>query len=299
VIDRASTFANPTIVKLLQNEFIPVAIDQAYQRRQKDNEGDFYRKIAKQGPRDLNATTQGFYIATARGNLLVYNNNRDPQKLRRLMAQSINQFQSWQAAENQVAAIESGEPDKQFNPKPPTKGLVVRVRAKVMRGYARSTNHWKTVFQSSVSRDNLWITKKEHDALLSGSIPKKLQTRIARFHLVDNTRGEPDMWKPEEIRDIQFALTDGIIKGAAHMESEDGTRGYITRLRGKVETSDKRVTKFILVAHGDYWGEGRYTGGAPKGKFPLAVTFRLADGSDTADAIPPQGSRGWIDGYLR
>jgi len=49
---------------MLQTRFVPVAIDQAYQRRQKDTEGDFYRKIAGQGPRNnFQGTTQGFYIA--------------------------------------------------------------------------------------------------------------------------------------------------------------------------------------------------------------------------------------------
>jgi hypothetical protein len=36
-----------------------------------------------------------------------------------------------------------------------------------------------------------------------------------------------------------------------------------------------------------------------KGKFPLEISFTLADGRDTADAIPPQGSRGWLRGYLK
>ena len=59
MLDRESTFANPAIVKLLQTRFIPVAIDQAYQRRQKDNEGKFYQKIANQGPRKIGrGTTQ-------------------------------------------------------------------------------------------------------------------------------------------------------------------------------------------------------------------------------------------------
>jgi hypothetical protein len=65
-----------------------------------------------------------------------------------------------------------------------------------------------------------------------------------------------------------------------------------------VETNDEGVTRFELVAHGDFKGEGPYTRGAPEGKFPLAILFTLADGSDIADKIPPQGSRGWVQGYL-
>jgi hypothetical protein len=52
VLDRESTFADSEIVRLLQTRFVPVAIDQAYQRRQQDTEGEFYRKIAAQSPRN-------------------------------------------------------------------------------------------------------------------------------------------------------------------------------------------------------------------------------------------------------
>ena len=89
MLDRESTFANPEIVKMLRTRFVPVAIDQAYQRRQQDAEGEFYRKIAGQGPRsNFQSTTQGFYIATAQGKLLLYNNNRDPVKVQRLMKET-------------------------------------------------------------------------------------------------------------------------------------------------------------------------------------------------------------------
>ena len=93
MLDRASTFADPEIVKLLQTRFVPVAIDQFYQRQQKDAEGDFYRKIATQGPwKDLNGTTQGLYIATADGKLLGFNNNRGPERIRALLKQSLLHF---------------------------------------------------------------------------------------------------------------------------------------------------------------------------------------------------------------
>ena len=92
---------------MLQTEFIPVAIDQAYQRRQKDTEGEFYRKIAGQGPRNnFQGTTQGFYIATPAGKLLLYNNNRDPQKIRRLLTEKLAQFKSIDAARLQVQPIQ-------------------------------------------------------------------------------------------------------------------------------------------------------------------------------------------------
>ena len=55
----------------------------------------------------------------------------------------------------------------------------------------------------------------------------------------------------------------------------------------------------ISTSSGRFTGEGPFTPGAPEQPFPLAVSFTLADGTDVADAVPPQGSRGWVQGYLR
>jgi hypothetical protein len=66
-----------------------------------------------------------------------------------------------------------------------------------------------------------------------------------------------------------------------------------------IETREGKVTRFDLVAKGEFWGEGTFTRGAPKGRFPLAIGFELADGTDLADKIPPQASRGWLQGYIR
>jgi len=299
VLDRESTFADPEVVKLLQTKFVPVAIDQAYQRRQKDAEGEFYREIAGQGPRsNFNGTTQGFYIATAAGELMAYNNNRGPQRVRRLMQKALDEFPKTKAGSGNVEARKAGRADHRYNPTPPEGGLVVRVRAKVLGGYEETTDPWQAIFQSAVARDNLWITNQEQQALAAGRVPEKLQRRIARYHLVDNTRGEPPMWKDSEIRSVDMSLSDGTLRGSVHLETADGRRGYQAQLFGKVETEGEKVTRLDVVAEGEFWGAGPFTGHAPQGKFPLAVTFALADGSDVADQVPPQGSRGWVAGYL-
>ncbi|MEM7234850.1 MAG: hypothetical protein AAF517_21905 [Planctomycetota bacterium] len=300
MLDRASTFADREIVRLLKTKFVPVAIDQAYQRRQKDTEGDFYRKIAGQGPRsNFRSTTQGFYIATASGDLLLYNNNRDPSKIRRLMKRKLSEFESSPAKSAATSKVESERVDKRYSPKPPKGGLVLRVRAKVLGGYEPTTDRWRTIMHNALSRDNLWLTAEEQNELTRGVLPEALKRRLARYHLVDNTRGEPPMWKKDEVRQLDLALSKGEIKGKVKLGTSDKKRGFEGSLLGYLRTEKGRVTQFDLVARGEFWGEGRYTKRAPKGRFPFAVVFSLADGSDVADAIPPQGSRGWIDGYLR
>ena len=298
MLDRESTFAQPEIVKLLKTKFIPVALDQAYQRRQKDAEGDYYRKIAGQGPRsNFNSTTQGFYIASGSGTLLLYNNNRNPERVLRLMKEKLAEFEK--LPKTKAPAIDASRVDEKWNPKPPAGGLVVRVHAKVLDGYEPTTDRWKAIFQSAMSRDNLWISKSETAALARGEVPATLQQRIARYHLVDNTRGEPPMWNEKEVRSIDMQVKDGKITGTVHLETADGKRGYQADFFGVVELKANKVVRLDMVARGKFWGSGTYTGSPPPGKFPLAVSFTLADGSDVADKIPPQASRGWIRGYIR
>ena len=300
MLDRESTFADPEIVRMLKTSFIPVAIDQAYQRRQNDTEGDFYRKIASQGPRsNFNGTTQGFYIATASGKLLIYNNNRDPERVRRLMTEKLAQFRKLETSDRQGKSIEPKKVDQRFNPTPPEGGLVIRVRAKVLDGYEPTTDKWQRIFQTAMSRDNLWVSKAEHQALVRGEFADSLQQRIAQFHLVDNTRGEPPFWDEKEVRKVHFTSTAGRLNGEAHLETSNHKRGYEAAINGIVEVKDKQVVRFDAVVLGEFWGSGPYTGNPPKGRFPLAISFTLADGSDVADQIPPQASRGWVRGYIR
>lgn len=302
MLDRASTFAKPEIVELLKKDFVPVAIDQAYQRRQQDSEGDFYRRIAGQGPRhDFQNTTQGFYIATPSGKLLLYNNNRDPEKLLRLMRKSLAEFQSNSEPPQDIESTDTDveKVDRRYNPQPPVGGLVLRVRAKVLGGYEPTDNQWRRIFQSALSRDNLWVTAEEHRSLVDGTIADSLAQRIARFHLVDNTRGEPPFWKADEIKSLRLNAEAGRLSGNIRLSNASGDRGFDAELFGDLEADDGVVSKLDFVVRGQFWGEGRYTGGAPKGKFPLAIWFTLADGTDVADRIPPQGSRGWAEGYLR
>ena len=76
------------------------------------------------------------------------------------------------------------------------------------------------------------------------------------------------------------------------------TTSVFATLRGAFTFGQGKLTQLVMLAQGDYWGTGPFTMEPPEGKFPLAIAFRLADGSDIADDIPPHASRGWLDGYL-
>jgi len=196
--------------------------------------------------------------------------------------------------------IARGKPDARYVRIPPVGGLVIRVTSKVLGGYAETDDKWRKLFQQSLGRDNLWVRRDEHQGLVRGAVLESLKKRLARFHLVDNTRGEPPMWKASEIKRLDVSLRNGQLRGTVHLQTASGDRGYKAQLQGVVASKGGRVTRFDIVAKGVFWGEGTYTRGAPKGRFPFAVAFTLATGSDdVADRVPPQGSRGWLDGYIR
>ena len=274
---------------------MPVAIDQWYTRRQQDTEGDFWRQIAGQGPRnDFKGTTQGLYIAGADGKLIAYNNNRGPERIRKLMQQAANDYSHPEG----TGPIERKKTDVKYKTDLPDGAAVVRVSARIEGGYKETDDNWQKLFQSAVSRDNLWITAEEQKSLATGTVSEDLALRIARFHLVDNTRGEPPIWTVDEVREIKLTVDAGKLSGTAKLETKDGKRGYDATLRGElVFKDDGDLSRFDLFVEGDFWGTGQHTMEPPPGKFPLVIAFTLADGTDLGDSIPPHASRGWIDGY--
>lgn len=60
----------------------------------------------------------------------------------------------------------------------------------------------------------MWIRESEWQALLPKDpkvgqeieIPENLVYRLSRFHLIDNTRGEPPMWARNEVRNAALKL---------------------------------------------------------------------------------------------
>ena len=198
-----------------------------------------------------------------------------------------------------VAAIEPGEIVPRWGYTAPEGGLVVRVNTKIPGGYDTPANESQRLFQEGIGRDNFRIRQDEHKALAEGRIEESLLRRLARFHCVDNTRGEPPMWEPDEVQSLSQQRKDSHVEGRVHLKTADGTREFEADLFGFVEALDGTVTRFDLVVKGLFRGEGQYTRGAPKGDFPLGIRFTLADGSDIADSVPPQGSRGWVENYLQ
>jgi hypothetical protein len=326
VAGRVSAFADPEIIDLATKKFVPVCTDDWYTRRRQDAEGEFFRAMASQGPRkgEGGATRQGIYAFTADGELLTFGNNGGSVKnTLNDLRQALTKFQGLPGARTRPGGVEvpdRGKPDPNYARTPPTGGLIVRVHTRILEEKKDAVEHLfakgtcSTKGGDMASRDFLWLTKDEVRSLGPGSrsagesyaVPEKVAERIARFHLVDNTRGEPDFWKKAEVRSRSFTLTvekvmadgvelrlDGEAKMATDADPSKAARGYEVKLHGKFRWVPAKETfdRFDVAAVGEHWGRGTFTTGERPGRALLGVAFGLPTGNKPGDKVPPQGAR--------
>jgi hypothetical protein len=313
---------------MAREAYVAVAGDDWYERRREDAEGRFFRGVADQGPRkgEGGSTRQGIYCLTADGQLLVYKNaGQDPGVMRDVLRQGLELWNKLPDSRRRPGAVEvadQGKIDTRYTRTPPAGGLIVNVYTRILdnkdEDLCRGT--CKTLGGERAARDHLWLTADEWKPLVPAGtrkgdrvpVPPAVAERILRFHLIDNTRGEPPMWGHDDIRKQELTLivteaTDlGIklrLEGAALLataaDQDKADRGFDARLLGYIhyDAVKQAIDRFDVVAVGEHWGEGHFTGGARPGRRPLGIAFELAAGDTAADRVPPQAARE-LDVYL-
>jgi hypothetical protein len=272
---------------------VPVAVDQHVFRQRKDAEGELFAKVLKQAGRGTDGFAQGVYLFTADGKLLGFSNTADATQVKNLLNKALKKFDP-SAPAPKLASAKVGD----VLPPPPPGGLIIDVNTKMLGGYAPDDSRGQRYLQS-IGRDHLWLRKDEADALANGRLLDSVKDRLVRYHLIDNTRGEPPMWSAAEIKKLELTLREGRLTGTVHLETKSGDRGFQADFLGFLEAKDGKVTRFHLLAKGEFWGQGNFTKGAPKGRFPLAIAFSLTEIQGGANIVPPQGARGNLKGYLK
>ena len=108
---RALAFADPDVIRLAAEAFVPVAENCSPLQRQDDAKGRFFRQVAEQGHyagRTVpSATRQGQYAFTADGRLLASINTRDAAPLRAMLTRALDR---WHALAAPAAAPASDAP---------------------------------------------------------------------------------------------------------------------------------------------------------------------------------------------
>lgn len=322
VLGRVSTFADPDVIKMATEQFVPVCTDDWYTRRRQDAEGEFFRKMATAAGRkgEGGATRQGIYTFAADGTVLGYKNaGQDAEAMKKVFRDALAKFDALADGQKKPGAIkvpDHGKLDPKYTRQLPADGLVVRVNARILdkKGDEFTTGTCEMTGGDKASRDFLWLTKVEMKSLVPANtdvgatleVPAGVVTRIARFHLLDNTRGEPAYWKKTEVRAATLTLTvtkssadavemrlDGVVRASTHADPSKAERGFEGKLRGKLRWVPAKgaFDLFDVAVLGEHWGEAAHTRQARPGRTPLGFAFTLADLSKPGNTIPPQGAR--------
>ena len=164
------------------------------------------------------------------------------------------------------------------------------------------------------ARDHLWVLPHEVRAMAEAPatgkfpLPPTLVARLARYHLTDFVRGEPNFWKGSEVKQARFegtlvqktaAMVEIRFTGDYAMQTANAQRGLDGKMEGAftLDRASATIRKFRAFAQGRAWGAGTYTPSPPPGKFPLL--FAIQETSDAfSKIVPPQGA---LDGpdYLQ
>jgi hypothetical protein len=325
VAARAAAFADPAVITLASEAFLPLAENCSPLQTQRDAKGEFFRLVAEQGHyggRTLpSATRQGQYAFTADGHLLASINTRDADKMLGMMHQALERWRAL-TAERSIPPAESGAyaRDPRYPDFYPVGGLVLK---QTLRDLPRPEGHPSPQRRpEAVNFDYAWFTADEArdfvpERLEVGArrdLPWRIVRRLARFHLLDSVRGETPPWRDEhvqsaamstEVVDAQGALVRLLLAGSVR-NSQNGTwairpfqeklegmsRGYDCRLRGELtyDSAKGAFTRFDLVAVGDRWGGTEHNNRQEDlPASPMGIVLQLA-GDTPADRTPPHAN---------
>jgi hypothetical protein len=271
-------------------------------------------------------TRQGLYCFTASGKLLSYNNHQDTDGVREMLEQGLAAWNRLPDSERRPGAVkvpDPGKADAEFARKPPAGGLVLNVFTRILDKdddgkYIKGSSDFPGGELSA--RDHMWLKRGEWKSLVPTTakkgdrfdMPAAVAERLLRYHLVDDTRGEPSNWEAKEVRKKRLTWTveeatdnalrlrlDGSALLATAEDPAKAERGYEVRLFGYLhyDRVAKKIDRLDILAVGEHWGDGEFSGGARPGRKPLGIVLELSNGERAADRVPPQAARD-LEDYL-
>ena len=281
------------MIKRLSSEFIPVVGNTHELQSGRSPARDwFMATVAKVKPQvNEGQTAQGFYVVAPDGAAYVFNNNRSVDRVLQAMDKAIVDYKA-----NPPAKVDISDQlrNASFGVRVPSDASVLRIFARV-----RPLPLGCDSSNENVARDHIWVTAEEGKTMaLSGNVPETLALRLARFHFVDNVRGEPDHWGLSDVRELAFTLkrqieVDGIVTssltGHFEMRNEPLDRGLTGTIEGEAAIDKKSgsIKRFVAYCEAQAWGHSTYTPNPPAGKFPMVFAMLLATDKISRE-VPPQ-----------
>jgi hypothetical protein len=328
VTARQSVWTDPE-VKELTARFIPAADEVGHLQSGTDAECRLFQKIAEQGHfagrTQPSFTRQGTYATTADGTLLASWNKTDPRIVAGKLREALENWDRLKAqgrkfsGEDSLNLAQLTRADRFF----PEDGLVLKVNTRDLPRDPPQEGR----FAQAWNQDFAWFTKEEAGQFLPGEIepgrtrevPRALVERLARFHFLDNVRGQTPPFPARAIEDAtltsRVTAVDGdvvslrlegrtkavqkgdwSIRGFEDMNRPSGQeRGLEMKLLGSARFDRKqgRFVAFEVVAVGIRWGGTQYNRRdndlAPA---PFGAVLSLA-GASRADRVAPEHFHGY------
>ena len=177
----------------------------------KDAECRLFQKIAEQGHyagrTRPSSTRQGTYATTADGTFLASWNNNNPRFVARKLREALKNWDKLKAegrkfsGEDPLDIAQLNRADRFF----PEGGLVLKVNTRDLPRNPPQQGRWADAW----NQDFAWFTKDEAGQFLPGEIepgrtrevPRPLVERLARFHFLDNVRGQTSPFPARAIED--------------------------------------------------------------------------------------------------
>jgi hypothetical protein len=311
------------VIALLNERFVPVAIDSHDYRSSRDADGRFFQAVAFEAllnpaNPDGGRSYQGHYAIHPGGAMLGAQNRRGAAALLAMLEGALAAY-----AETDAGSAPPADPerDARYDRTAPRGTLVLNVYARVSADEScqpdrREFARWN---EGRAGFDHLWVLPDELDALApraltpgaTCAVPQSLARRIARFHLVDTVRGEAPKYRADEVRraDLRVTVQRVSSEGEVHLSvtgqvalraGGDYPRAFSGEVEGELvyDVVARRFLRFDLLASGTTSGTGRWNPGAPAGEFELRVGIEIPPAEWASPIVAPHGARD-MRGYLR
>lgn len=289
-----SAFNNPEVIRMLRNDFVPVAVDGGMLRRRRDLEGEFYRKFAD---------TQARYAAAADGTSIAQKTWVPSPQLNRWMKEALTRFAALPAA-SRKPVVDASEAAKNTRPVAPAGGLVLTVTSRFLKGQEVASAAGPQ-YTGLPGYDRVWLTRAEWQALLPKGAAKavdidvRVVRKLARFHTIDIIGRQRPPWPEGSVKDcrlsaavlagspdaVHLRLTgsmaiEGSSKPGPTLGPDDGEVRLHLKTEGvlRYDPARQEITHLDLVAFGPYVKAGRPA--------EIGFHFRLA-GAEAADGVAP------------
>lgn len=298
--------------------FVPATDEVWHLQNRPGLECEFFRSFAEHGhyggrvsPTD---TRQGIYFVAPSGRFLASLNSNDPKQVRAAMARALA---AWHELAESERYLDPPPADAEFGSergemRRPSAGLVLQVVSRDLvapRNWPGQTLNLDFLWYGA-SAARSWLPQ-EVKVGAAAFVPRATIERMARFHMVDNVRGQSPGHEAADVREAEVearivAIEDSriVVRWTGHVRIEvagkpladpdAGTgvgheRGLDLAFGGygTFDLESQSFREFQAVAIGTRWGGSRYNFRRddllPQ---PIGFAFLLA-GDEPADRVAP------------